>query len=48
MPGDLFVITVNSNPDLVEFVSRVDMITGTKIYLSDDARTSGGTWRATE
>jgi hypothetical protein len=47
-PWDIFVVTVNSNPDTVEFVSRVNMITGTKIYLSDDARTSTGTWRNTE
>ena len=47
-PWDIFVVTVNSNPDMVEFVSRVNMITGTKIYLSDDGRTSTGAWRNTE
>jgi hypothetical protein len=35
------------NPDAFEFVSRVDIITGTKIYFSDDAW-SGTTRRALE
>ena len=47
-PGDIFIITANANPDMIEFVSRVDMNSGTIIRFSDDSRTSTWTWRATE
>ena len=47
-PGDIFIITANANPDMIEFVSRVDMNSWTIIRFSDDSRTSTWTWRATE
>jgi len=37
----------STNPDALEFVSRVDIITGTRIYFSDDAW-SGNMRRALE
>mgnify|MGYP002348115401 CR=1 FL=1 len=48
LPGDLFVLTVNGNPDMIELVSRIDLATGTKIYISDNAITSTWAWRSTE
>lgn len=48
VPWDVFILTANGNPDMIEFVSRVDMTTGTIIRFSDDWRTSTWSWRATE
>lgn len=37
VPGDIFITTINTNPDYIEFVSRVSITTGTVIYFSDNA-----------
>ncbi|MBU1758841.1 hypothetical protein KKG31_07055 [Patescibacteria group bacterium] len=44
-PGDLVIITANSDIKSFEFVSRVDLNTGTVIYFSDQGW-SGNTRRA--
>ena len=49
LPGDIVFITVNSdNPDAFEFVSRVDIVTGTKIYFTDKAWSGDDTWAISE
>ncbi len=48
-PGDIFPITASSTgSDMVEFVSRVDIDTGTILYFSDNAITSTGSRRTGE
>jgi hypothetical protein len=37
-PGDIFFITINSNPDYFEIVSPINIDTGTVIRFSDNAR----------
>lgn len=45
---DIFITTVNTSPDYIEFVSRVDLTTGTVLYMSDRAWTSTWSRRSTE
>ncbi len=46
---DLIITTINAdNPDFFEFMSRVDIETGTIIYFSDNARSWNNTRRTTE
>ena len=46
-PGDLVIVTANAtDPDLFEFVSRIDLSTGTVIYFADNAWKEDNTRRA--
>lgn len=48
-PSDLYIVTANGfNPDLLEFVSRVDMDTGTVLFITDNAWTASSVFASTE
>ena len=43
-PGDIFITTINTNPDYIQFVSRIDITTGTTVYFTDNAQSSTWAW----
>ncbi|HPC34570.1 MAG TPA: hypothetical protein PLP73_02820 [Candidatus Absconditabacterales bacterium] len=47
-PGDLFVVTVNGDPDFIQIVTKKEINAGTTIYLSDNAWSEDNTRRKTE
>lgn len=48
-PGDIVIVTANAtDPDLFEFVPRVDLDAGTVIYFTDNAWNENNTRRTTE
>lgn len=47
--GDIVMVTANAtDPDLFEFIPRVDLDAGTVIYFTDNARSGDNTRRSTE
>ena len=47
-PWDLFVVTVNGDPDFIQIITKKEINTGTTIYLSDNAWSGDNTRRKTE
>ena len=47
-PGDIFITTININPDYIQFVSRIDITTGTTVYFTDNAQSSTWAWLMNE
>ena len=47
-PWDLFVVTVNGDPDFIQIVTKKEINAGTTIYLSDNAWSEDNTRRTWE